>query len=151
MIRFPEGAEGVDRVRRLLPGALGVASIRRAAIIAAEQTADMEAIRDNESADGTLTSLLRGAAFRFTVELDAGGPPSVPDPSEDVEANVDRIRLRRAVAALPEVERHVVERHDYEGATFDEIAAAAGVHPTTVYYHYARAQEALRRAFEDRT
>lgn len=133
---------------------LGAAALRGAAIYCVEETSALtafvdEAANEPPSAQQALTAFFRRAALRYTAELDASGPPSVPDPREDVEANVDRMRLRRAVAALPEPGRSIVERHDYGGETFEEIGAFFGVPRTTVYAHYVTAQDLLRREFED--
>jgi RNA polymerase sigma factor (sigma-70 family) len=72
----------------------------------------------------------------------------VPDPNEDVEANVVRLRVRRAVAELPEPERSILERHGYAGETFEDIAAAGQMHRSTVFSAYTRALEKLRQVFE---
>lgn len=86
------------------------------------------------------------AAAALTVELDAAG--ELPDPEADPDQALDRLRVRRAVASLPEGERTVVERHGYEGETFEEIATTAGESRATVFSRYKRALERLRQAFE---
>lgn len=96
-----------------------------------------------------LRALLGRSAAALTVELDAAG--ALPDPEGDLDEVMDRLRVRRAVASLPEGERSVVERHGYEGETFEEIAAAGGESRATVFSRYTRALERLRRAFEPAT
>lgn len=144
--------DGLRRERRRAalgqPGALP-----RMAALNAERSAEIAAHEFETSAapaepGAAFGAFLRGAAASFTVDLDAAGALAVPDPHEDVEANVDRLSVRRAAEALPEPERSVLERHAYEGETFDEIAAACNMHRSTVFSAYARAVEKLRQALE---
>lgn len=50
-----------------------------------------------------------------------------PRDADDPEAVVDRIDCARAVAALPERERRVVEHHFGRDASLDEVGAALGI------------------------
>jgi RNA polymerase sigma factor (sigma-70 family) len=139
-----------ERRRTAAPGA---AAMQHAAALNAERAGDLAALADATAVEppdpaAALRAFLGGAAASFTVELDAAGLLAVADPREDVETTVDRMRVRRAAAALPEPERSVLERHSYDGATFAEIAAADGVPQATVFSCYSRAVEKLRRAFE---
>jgi RNA polymerase sigma factor (sigma-70 family) len=109
--------------------------------------ADEDAISDQpEKLDAALRAFVGRSAAALTVELDAAN--GLVDPDADLDEAMDRLRVRRAVASLPEGERAVVERHAYEGETFDEIAAARGESRATVFSRYTRALERLRTAME---
>ena len=97
-----------------------------------------------------MRSLLGRAAAGFAVDLDAGGIHRIADPRVDVEHEVDRMRVRRAVHALPPEERAIVERHGYHGETFDEIARNLGTPRSTVFLTYGRALETLQRKLAER-
>ena len=132
---------------------LGRAGYHRLVAVTVERAADLTAATDDAAADpppaaDVLAAMIRDAATLVTVELDASG--MLPDPHEDVEANAESMRLRRAVAALPDTERVVVEQHGYQGATFDEIATASGVERSTLYSRYSRALDRLRVTFEEK-
>lgn len=78
-----------------------------------------------------------GALGRFD-----GEPPAwaVLVQAEDVA------RVRAALRALPPEQRHVVERRIYDGRTFAEIAAEAGLPLGTVLTRMRLARQALERA-----
>jgi RNA polymerase sigma factor (sigma-70 family) len=144
--------DGLRRERRRA-ALTQAASIPQMAALNAERAAEVAAVvdeADTERAEpaAALQAFLRGAAASFTVDLDAAGALAAPDPHEDVEGNVDRMRVRRAVAELPEPERSVLERYGYAGETFEEIAAAGNLHRSTVFSAYARGVERLRQTFE---
>lgn len=89
--------------------------------------------------------MLGRAAACFAVDLDAAGVRRLPDPQVDVEGEVDRLRVRRAVEALPPNQRAVVERHGYRGETFEEIAAALGEERSTVFSRFMSGLSILQR------
>ena len=60
-----------------------------------------------------------------------------------------KIRLRRAIDALPEGYRTVFVMHDVEGYTHEEIARALGVQPGTSKAQLFRARAKLRAALAD--
>ena len=129
-------------------------ALQQMAAVQAERAGELTAHADQTAVDplppaAALGSFFAGAAAGFTLELDAAGALEVPDPDEDVEENAQRMRLRRAVEALPEAERAVLEQHSYRGATFKEIAEAGGLEDSTVFSRYARAVDRLRQTFED--
>jgi RNA polymerase sigma factor (sigma-70 family) len=147
--------DGLRRERRRAK-LVSPAALSQMAALSTERAAEVAASTDEDAAErpepaAAFRALLQGAAAGFTVELDAAGALAVPDPNEDVEANVERLRVLRAVAELPEPERSVLERHGYAGETFDEIAAAADMHRSTVFSVYTRALEKLRQSFEGPT
>jgi RNA polymerase sigma-70 factor, ECF subfamily len=66
------------------------------------------------------------------------------------EAEPDlKVRLRRAIDALPEGYRTVFVMHDVEGYTHEEIGAALGVETGTSKAQLSRARAKLRQALAD--
>ena len=100
----------------------------------------------------------RSAQKRGTpVSLDApaGDSDHGPDPASPAAAPEDAActredveLLRRAVAALDEDSREVIVLREYEGLSYEEIAAAAGIPVGTVRSRLFRAREELRRRLE---
>lgn len=92
-----------------------------------------------------LRSFLDRSAAAFAISLDAAGIARMADPNVDVEGEVDRLRVRRAVESLPADLRMVVHRHAYAGETFEEIAVSCNESRSTVHAWYGRALGHLRR------
>ena len=139
------------RQNRIRPAA-GGGALRQAIRIAAERGVDISTLPEVRSSDpddltAATQAVLGRVAAVITVELDAAGALAIPDPNEDVERNVDRMRLHKAINELPEQERMLIIRHGYQGETFDEIAAKDGVHRATLHARFASAIEKLRKAF----
>ena len=66
------------------------------------------------------------------------------------EANPDlKVRLTKAINALPEGYRTVFVMHDVEGYTHEEIGAALGVETGTSKAQLSRARAKLRVALAD--
>jgi RNA polymerase sigma factor FliA len=124
-----------------------------AAMNAAERAAD--ALEPPGSAGlyaddkAAMTALLDSAAAEYALELIVAVPDIelATDDHTNIEREADRMRLRRAVGALPELERAVVERHTYAGESFDEIAELTGAKRSTVFDLYTRAVQRLRSQF----
>lgn len=77
---------------------------------------------------------------------DLGQVPSIArSPDQFAEASEDVQRVRRAVTALPEEHRLVVELRFFAGATLEEIAAALDCPPGTVKSRLHHALEKLRQ------
>ena len=66
-------------------------------------------------------------------------------PDRSAETSEDALRIRRAVASLPEEHRLVVELRFFAGATLDEIAAALGCPLGTVKSRLHHALKKLRQ------
>jgi RNA polymerase sigma-70 factor, ECF subfamily len=83
---------------------------------------------------------------RFTGEE----PPDVADPAagpeQAVEAADDAVRLRAAIAALPEKYRVVITLFHLQGRQYEEIAAVLDLPLGTVKTHLFRAKDLLRAA-----
>lgn len=164
------GVCGAIRVRRRLPAHPTPESLHTTAALATERAADAQAQAENDpgflgtaeeapvfgmaaltaSRVARLGAFLGRAAADFAVSLDAAEVTALADEQVDVEAETDRMRLRRAVMALPPQERVVVERHSYQGETFEEIAATEGHSTSTLFSRFSRAMESLRRAMGSR-
>jgi RNA polymerase sigma-70 factor (ECF subfamily) len=76
-------------------------------------------------------------------------PPPNPTPERLTAEAVERERLRRAMADLPELQRLTLEIAFFEGLTYAEIAERENVPIGTVKSRAARALMALREALED--
>ncbi|MBA3344514.1 MAG: RNA polymerase sigma factor [Gemmatimonadales bacterium] len=74
--------------------------------------------------------------------LQAGSPVREADPDL-------KVRLSRAIEALPEGYRTVFVMHDVEGYTHQEIADTLGVQPGTSKAQLSRARARLRAALAD--
>ena len=69
-----------------------------------------------------------------------------PDPERELAGAAERDRVRKALAALPEVQRATLEDAFYGGLTYAEIAARDNVPLGTIKSRAARALAALRDA-----
>lgn len=107
------------------------------------------------------TEMRRRAAQKrgspVSLDAPAGDSDHGPDPAspaaapEDVAcAREDVALLRRAVAALDEDSREVIVLREYQGLSYEEIAAAVGIPVGTVRSRLFRAREELRRRLEGR-
>ena len=94
-----------------------------------------------------IPDLFRAGAAAFDVEMDSAPPLAENDGAEDVERDAERIRLRRAIDALPDPARAVMVRHYYNDETFEEIAAAIGVSRSTLFDVHKRALLTLLQRF----
>lgn len=70
------------------------------------------------------------------------------DPEELTAAALERTKIRRALASLPEAQRSTLEIAFFEGLTYPEIAARENVPLGTIKSRAARALTALREALE---
>lgn len=104
---------------------------------------------DDPEEPSLVGKLLQEAAGAFDVELAAGAVEELPAPEEAVEEDSERMRVRRAVEALPEPGKQVIERHYYLGQTFKEIAQIMGIQRSTVFDIHKRAVRSLWQRFAD--
>jgi len=91
----------------------------------------------------------RGARLRVEVPLgnrDAAGESDAREPLDLVDRARLRERLRLAIGALPEEQRLVVALREWDGLSYEEIAALERVPIGTVRSRLSRAREALREA-----
>lgn len=78
----------------------------------------------------------------------AGTPDTAPLPDDDAVAHEERMRVRRAVAALPDLYRVPVVLRYFSDLTLDEIAAVTGRPASTIGVQLLRARALLRGALE---
>ena len=91
-------------------------------------------------------NLVRRESLRQTDAIPLSARSSRPTPERDFEQLEVREELRRALEALPDVQRDVVLLHDYEGWKHREIADRLGIPSGTVRSHLHFARKALRAA-----
>lgn len=78
----------------------------------------------------------------------AGAPDRAPLPDDDAVAREERVRVRHAVAALPELYRVPVVLRYFSDLSVDEIAVVTGRPASTVGVQLLRARALLRAALE---
>jgi RNA polymerase sigma-70 factor (ECF subfamily) len=88
---------------------------------------------------------LRSRRRRPTSPLETAPEPGVDAPDPELE---DRARAtRRALRALPDAQREVIELHWFDGLSFQEVAAALGITTSAAkvraHRGYARLKESL--------
>ncbi len=82
--------------------------------------------------------LLRSAARRTTVALEAAGDPVASQPPDGTVAD--------AVSRLPRDQREAIHLHYYEGYSIAEVAALVGASEAAVAKRLSRARQTLRAA-----
>jgi len=105
-----------------------------------------------DAADGRLTAYLAGIATAIAVGTMSAAPRENVDPEgrevtpEDLFADQELLaHVKRIVAALPEQERTLVERHYFGGETLDQAAASLGLSKSWGSRLHARAIESIAR------
>jgi RNA polymerase sigma-70 factor (ECF subfamily) len=96
---------------------------------------------------GAFRSYLFGIAFNLLAAARrsaAARPPVEIEPPSNTGDPADVIWVRRALAELDDLEREIVMLREYEGLSYDEIAALVRVPVGTVRSRLFRAREALR-------
>lgn len=88
----------------------------------------------------------KARALRATDPVPADAPADGASPERQAERAELRGRLARAMDALPERQRVVVELFELEGFSGAEIAAILEISPGTVRWHLHEARAALRHA-----
>jgi RNA polymerase sigma-70 factor, ECF subfamily len=76
---------------------------------------------------------------------------SAAGPESEAIANDEALRLRTAIATLPEKYRTVITLYHLQGRQYDEIAQVLGVPMGTVKTHLFRAKEQLRRMLNEQS
>ena len=85
--------------------------------------------------------LLRSAARRSTVALEAAGEPEAPQAPDDAVTD--------AVSRLPRDQREAIYLHYYEGYPIAEVARLVGASEAAVTKRLSRARQTLRRTLGD--
>ena len=107
-------------------------------------------------ADARLSTYLAGLATAMAVGLIApvasgsGDVSEVPDAAEGADEQLARAqlmsRVRTAMTACSVAERTLIERHYFEGVTFEQAARDLGLSKSWASRLHARAIEAIARA-----
>jgi RNA polymerase sigma factor for flagellar operon FliA len=101
-----------------------------------------------EDADSRLSAFLAGMATAIAVGSMVGTDTYEASP-EDLLGDAEMLaRVRAAVAQLPDQERHMVERHYFEGQRLDQAAAALGLSKSWGSRLHARAIELITKALQ---
>jgi RNA polymerase sigma factor for flagellar operon FliA len=101
-----------------------------------------------EDADSRLSSFLAGMATAIAVGS-MGGADTPEATPEELLGDAEMLeRVRMAVAKLPDQERHMVERHYFEGERLDQAAAALGLSKSWGSRLHARAIELITQALQ---
>jgi RNA polymerase sigma-70 factor (ECF subfamily) len=98
----------------------------------------------NLSIDRTRRRDRRGILARDVIAHEP--PASARDPERLTSDAAEADKIRRALASLPEAQRHTLEIAFFEGLTYPEIAARENVPLGTIKSRAARALAALRDA-----
>ncbi len=85
--------------------------------------------------------LLKSAARRSTIALEAIGEPEAPEMPDGTVAD--------AVARLPYDQREAIHLHYYEGLPISEVARLVGASEAAVAKRLSRARQTLRRTLGD--
>jgi RNA polymerase sigma-70 factor, ECF subfamily len=86
----------------------------------------------------------KARTLRQTEPIPDGAPGSDESPFDATQRSEMRSELQRALAALPEQQRWVVELFDIEGFSGPEIAAMLEIADGTVRWHLHQARQTLR-------
>jgi RNA polymerase sigma factor for flagellar operon FliA len=117
-----------------------------------EQYDEDDAARPAESAedaDSRLSSFLAGMATAIAVGTMGRAEGDDVATPEDLLSSAQMLeRVRAAVARLPTQERHMVERHYFEGERLDQAAAALGLSKSWGSRLHARAIELITQSLQ---
>ena len=130
------------------------ASDRVADALEEEHAAAPIAVGDAERADERLGVYLSGIATAMAMGLlesnvreDAGDPGDRGASAEELVARQELLaHARAAIAQLPDAERHLLERHYFDGVMFDDAAKELGLSKSWASRLHARAIEAVTRS-----
>jgi RNA polymerase sigma factor for flagellar operon FliA len=144
-----EGAmyDGLRRMGRL--GRQAYAKVRAAEYLsnAVDRAAGSAHKPTTEEALREVLRVMRGVAA-VTIATEATEVDAVPADEQASRRELAE-KVRRAVAALPERERHFIEKHYYEDKTLTEAGAEVGVTKSWASRLHARAVDLLRVKLKD--
>lgn len=118
----------------------------------------IESLKSHAGETGSLADALTelvdvtvGLAFGVLLESTAEPADESPSANPYAAAEIGEVvrRLRRAVDALPERERAIVELHYYRHEAFQDIAAGLGITKGRVSQLHSRALRLMRTALEN--
>ena len=106
---------------------------------ALSETSPHATFHQEEDAAKSIEEMIEAGAANFAMELVA---------ADDVEEDVERMKLRRAVEELPPPEDEVVHGYYYEGKTFAELSRDLNMGETTAVDAHARAIGRLKQRLQ---
>lgn len=112
-----------------------------------------------EAADERLSNTLSASAMAMAASfLAMRSGDAIDSARDDADSPEDALLraemaklLRDAIAAQPDAERHLLERHYFQDATFEEAARELGLSKSWASRLHARALEGLAKAVQRRT
>jgi RNA polymerase sigma factor FliA len=110
--------------------------------------------RSAEDADRRLDEYLASAATAIALGF-SGAPVEIGEPTDRSPTAEERlvrgellIAIRNAIGELPDVERTLLQRHYFEGVTFEQAAAELGLSKSWASRLHARAIQAVTRSLK---
>ena len=108
-------------------------------------------VRNEKEAEALLTRTVRNVSIdqlrkRKTVPL-AGDLPE--EDAEDRETRFRRVE-EMVDTALTDIQRKIIQRHEYEGVTLERIAEELGMQPPAVRMQLSRARKTIREQYRQR-
>ncbi|MDI1432592.1 sigma-70 family RNA polymerase sigma factor [Polyangium sorediatum] len=140
-----DGIKRERRFRRALARATALLCAERLSIGLASTSDDAGFSEDDHVS--ALDRLLEAHAVALALGLVSGAST----PEEHISRAEMAHALRRAIDALPERERKLVERHYFQGEDFDEIAADLGISKSWASRLHTQAIQSLATAIAART
>ena len=109
-------------------------------------------VRSEREAEALLTRTVRNVSIdqirkRKTVPLDGDLPDD--DVKEDRETQFRRVE-RMVEQELTDLQRRIIHRHEYEGASLERIAEELGMQPPAVRMQLSRARKTIRELYRNR-
>lgn len=109
-------------------------------------------IRSDREAEALLTRTVRNVSIdqlrkRKTVPLDGDLPEE--DLGEDRETQFRRVE-RMVEQELTDLQRRIIHRHEYEGASLERIAEELGMQAPAVRMQLSRARKTIREQYRNR-
>ena len=109
-------------------------------------------VRDEKEAEAILTRTVRNVSIdqlrkRKTVPLVGDLPEE--DVGEDRETRFRRVE-EMVDTVLTDIQRKIIQRHEYEGVTLERIAEELGMQPPAVRMQLSRARKTIREQYRKR-
>ena len=109
-------------------------------------------VRNEKEAEALLTRTVRNVSIdqlrkRKTVPLEGDLPEE--DVGEDRETRFLRVE-EMVDTVLTDIQRKIIQRHEYEGVTLERIAEELGMQPPAVRMQLSRARKTIREQYRKR-
>ena len=109
-------------------------------------------VRNEKEAEALLTRTVRNVSIdqlrkQKTIPLEGDLPEE--DVGEDRETRFRRVE-EMVDTALTDIQKQIIRRHEYEGATLERIAEELGMQPPAVRMQLSRARKTIREQYRKR-